>query len=285
METIPIGITTPAPEPREEYQPPPMPTSTGKWELVTPALAAQFLACASKQRRQIPSLIEHYGRQMPYQWRENPEPIIINESGEMLEGQHRCKAILRSGFPIWLFVVRGVADDVFPVLNTGRTRRASDVLSIRYKDANPTALSAAAGLLWRYENGALRSTEIKLTPQEVSDFVDHHQRLALCTHGSRDVARMLGPAAAAFCRYLFVGLDPEVAERFFESLERGDRDRGTGARELRERLLINASARHKMNQTEKAAIAIKAWNADRERRTIKLLTWKTKGKEEFPVPK
>jgi|APSaa5957512576_1039674.scaffolds.fasta_scaffold44889_2 hypothetical protein len=63
-------------------------------------------------------------------WQYNGQPIIIGEDGRLLDGQHRLTAVVETGIPIDTAVIRGIADDAFVTIDTGKVRGGADVLSI-----------------------------------------------------------------------------------------------------------------------------------------------------------
>jgi len=63
-------------------------------------------------------------------WQYNGQPIIIGESGRLLDGQHRLTAVVETGIPIDTFIMRGINEDAFVTIDTGKVRGGSDVLSI-----------------------------------------------------------------------------------------------------------------------------------------------------------
>lgn len=259
-----------------------IPSGSGRWELISPGKAAEFLACASKQRRIIPSVVEHYARQMREGlWEKNPELVILNKTGEMLEGQHRCQAIIKADRSVWMFVFRGADDKIFPFLNTGRIRTGRDIVSVRYKDAHSTSTAAAATLLWKYERSKFKTVAVswKPSPNEVSETVDAHKALAiLSTNGPKEVSRLLGPGPSIFCRFILAQKDALASELFFDAVANGTTERGTGPRELRERMM--QLGRNKPGPIERIALTFKAWNIDRSGRRVKILSWRKS--EVFP---
>ena len=63
-------------------------------------------------------------------WQYNGQPIIIGESGRLLDGQHRLTAVVETGIPIDTVIMRGINEDAFVTIDTGKIRGGSDVLSI-----------------------------------------------------------------------------------------------------------------------------------------------------------
>lgn len=63
-------------------------------------------------------------------WQYNGQPIIIGETGRLLDGQHRMTAVVETGIPIETNVMRGIKESAFVTIDTGKVRGGSDVLSI-----------------------------------------------------------------------------------------------------------------------------------------------------------
>lgn len=81
-------------------------------------------------------------------WQLNGETVIISESGKLLDGQHRLKAVTIYGQPVQMLVATGANDSAFSTIDTGKTRSAGDILSM-WEIKNPTACAAAAKLVWQ----------------------------------------------------------------------------------------------------------------------------------------
>lgn len=62
-------------------------------------------------------------------WQLNGESIKFNDKGEMIDGQHRLNAIIKSGVPMLTVVVYGISDDV-SVMDRGRNRSVTDALLV-----------------------------------------------------------------------------------------------------------------------------------------------------------
>src|SRR5882724_12528290 len=77
------------------------------------------------------------------------KPLVkLDHEGRVRDGQNRLHAIVRAGIPVRSVVARGVSEDAFDVMDTGRSRNAADVLHI-HGFPSPNALAAAArGLMF-----------------------------------------------------------------------------------------------------------------------------------------
>lgn len=62
-------------------------------------------------------------------WQLNGESIKFNKKGEMIDGQHRLTAIIKSGIPMTTMVVFDI-DDEISIMDRGRNRSVTDSLLI-----------------------------------------------------------------------------------------------------------------------------------------------------------
>ncbi|MCD8302561.1 MAG: hypothetical protein LUC44_06035, partial [Prevotellaceae bacterium] len=77
----------------------------------------------------------------------NPScPITFSEEGRLLNGQHRLKAVVKSGKTVRMAVMRGVSVKDFSVIDTGMMRTSSDILSI----AQVPNYTSVASIIGRY---------------------------------------------------------------------------------------------------------------------------------------
>src|SRR5699024_12384596 len=75
-------------------------------------------------------------------WELTPQAIMVDEDGYLLDGHHRMLAIQRSGISMRLMIIEGVAREVFPYIDAGKSRSGRDLLTI--SDVPYPSVSAAA---------------------------------------------------------------------------------------------------------------------------------------------
>src|SRR5271166_4328515 len=102
-----------------------------KLELITPALAKELLLNAKKNRNLNEKTVRRYADDMSAgRWQVNGQGIVIDVQGQMIDGQHRCSAIILSQKAQNIFVVRGVATAAMETMDTGKARSLADVLTL-----------------------------------------------------------------------------------------------------------------------------------------------------------
>lgn len=154
-------------------------------ELITPEKAAEYLKMNRKNRRILDKKVAMYSMDMingNFQ-SENGETISFYQSGTLKDGQHRLKAVVKSGVANWFLVVRGVADDK-TICDRGRPRTTQNVMEL---DGYLPALRNSvviAGVRLLYQ--IYKSNEYEyLSDSEIEKFIDKNREIILdCFHAS-----------------------------------------------------------------------------------------------------
>src|SRR5690349_6815917 len=120
---------------------------------ITPDMAKKWLENGMINRKVSDNNVLFLWNQMKEgKWLMTGDPIKFSKSGKLLDGQHRLHAVVKYGQPVMLTVAEDLDEDVFPVLDTGKSRSAADVLKISgYQYSN--SLAAAARSIILYKNG------------------------------------------------------------------------------------------------------------------------------------
>lgn len=106
------------------------PTAQHEWELVTPALAEEYLS-KNENRRLRASQVAFLSQTMKAgEFKATHQGVAFTKSGRLVDGQHRLHAIILSGKSVYMLVVRGLDEDVFEVLDCGVQRTIADRLRI-----------------------------------------------------------------------------------------------------------------------------------------------------------
>lgn len=260
---------------------------TSKVETITPTWAKSVLEAQQRagyiNRQLFGTVVENYADQMRSgQWMVNGQPLIFNGS-RLLDGQHRLAAVTRAEVPVRMLVVRGVDADAFTTLDTGRKRRACDVLTID-GHIHTAALAAAVNLILQYrQHGVMGMNGQRSTPEIAAFAAQHRQELA--------EAYTLAAPAAVFARspsvitalsFLVRGHLSRVP--FFTALADGlNLTAGNPVYVLRQRILSEQAGvkATRVKVVAKAAYAVKAWSAYATGRSISRLQWKHD--EDFPA--
>lgn len=100
-----------------------------KQELIGPKEAQSLLDANYKGQRLVKRrLVEYLVRLIKEgRWNSNlPQPLMVSEDGILLDGQHRCAAIVQSGYSVLCWVARGVPVSAYPDIDSGISRQLYD---------------------------------------------------------------------------------------------------------------------------------------------------------------
>jgi hypothetical protein len=236
------------------------------FEEVTPERATEYLAHNTRNRRIDRGTVSRYVRSMRAgQWRQTGESIQIDMNGNIVDGQHRLKAIEESGVAITLLVCRNVAPEVRDVVDTGRRRTMSDRLTL---DGVPSASTVAASLrwAWRYDYGLMKGKSVTPEHWELAACLDEHPDIkeSSGTYNILEPSGLLPAGLAAWLHYACTRAEPALGERFFDAIGHGENiSKGETAFTTRRLLLQDRASRGTMTGTRQimlAAYVAKGWN-------------------------
>lgn len=97
-------------------------------EAITPELAQRYLELNSRQQRKIRrhKVAEYADDMRNGLWELNGAAIVIDEFGNLIDGQHRLSAVVESGTTQQFVVVRNVREDAYRTIDQGMKRSLAD---------------------------------------------------------------------------------------------------------------------------------------------------------------
>lgn len=198
---------------------------------VTPQEAREWLDTKNSRNRPVSeNAVAKYAQEMAQgRWVENSQPIIFGESKQLLNGQHRLHACVRSGKPFVTTITWGVPDAVFDSIDDANSRSFADVLHIK-GETGSILLSAGLRFLWIYSRGEierrdLRKGQIATKPlleatleknPKIRSSVKFYSMLK-----SRPGGLLIPAGMAIGLHYLFSLVDEKKADEFFTRLQSG----------------------------------------------------------------
>lgn len=252
-------------------------------QLMTPELARELLDRNDRNRSlSKPNLLKLKREVAAGRWKFNGDPIRISKTGQVIDGQHRLQLCAQTGQSFPVVMVEGLDDDVFDTIDTGKSRTASDVLSVM-GSVNCHRLSAALGVVDRYFSGSLGNQHGGgLQPSEVAGVLARYPEATASVQYVGSGESIIGAGLLGGLHCLFKYVDEPEANRFVDDLKTGV---GLTSDDpvylLRERLVKDRASKSRLPRHEIAALAIKAWNARRSKGAVRLLRWRND--EVFPV--
>lgn len=264
-------------------------TATGV--TITPSLAQLMTERNAGNRYLSDDLVARYAEDMRHgRWEENGETIKFDPDGWLNDGQHRLYASAIYDQSFTTDISFGVTRVSRLTVDQGKKRTAADILAIRdgAQHANMLASALRVLLTIRAVDAAGRT---RVGPRfssvdiasHYSDFPELGAMLTRARAFNRSLKRPTAGIVSALM-YLFDKHAPDDAEVFWRKLETGLdlHDEDDPIHKLRERLVMWAGSRIKVPDYDVLAVVIKAWNAFRSGRTMKVLHFKS-DVEKFPV--
>jgi hypothetical protein len=260
-------------------------------ETITPEIAAAALASNGHNR----SVSENRVSQLAGAMARgefiglNGETIKFDDDGNLIDGQHRYHAIVRSGTTHRLLIAHGVPEGSQETIDIGRARTFSDVLMIR-GERYPTQLAAAVGSLAAYERihiPLLPMLQVQPTHQEKLVVLERHPAIRESLHAGGHSRGMLvlSRSEVMVLHYLFASVDRDDADEFFVLLAAGEGlTAGSAIFALRDRFIREMSGPTRLRNVVKLAFTVRAFNAWRGGETLLKLQWKAGGShpDNFP---
>lgn len=238
-------------------------------ETITPTRAETWLQNTVKNRRLSEERIVRYAKMMVQkEWKVNGESIKFNDANELLDGQHRLHACVRSGAEFRSYVVRGLSNEIFDTLDTGKGRTNADILSI---EGAKNAVVLAASIRWvrnldliyrgANPNFVRTSKSSVVTPQIARQFLNENPQIEdsvrvglLCKH-------LVSAPIAAALHFMFSKINGDQANIFFDQFRDGrDLAGDNPIFLLREFAIKNRSKAFGEQTIQVAARMIRAWN-------------------------
>jgi len=252
---------------------------------ITPEMAKEMLSFNSKHQRSqkkgnIANLTEAIKND---EWVTNSNSIGFDVNGNLVDGQHRLTAIVLAGKPVISVVVYNLPPEAFVTTDNGAKRAYADVAHIcGFEYAK--YVGGAAHLLYRYLKGSLRHLAMP-TNIQIRQLLMEHPGLGRSAKAAAQTIHILQPSVGTFCHFIFSEIDADDADLFFEGVRSGA---GLPMYDpilaLREKMIQDKGSAAKLQQHYRIALTIKAWNAWRENKKVRLLRWSPKTKEAFPRP-
>lgn len=263
------------------------PKQRTKFVEVTPELAATWLESVPAFQREVrDQRVARYVRDMRNgKWTSSSDHIAFDRYGQLINGQHRLRAIVESGMTFTMGVDYGLDDDAFGNTDTGYGRTFAQQLGgIKYG----TMLGSATRIIMAYEaDGEPRNKNHRQlwTNAEVRDYVLENQiALEFAAAAAFRIAKAVGGIVSSWLAFIY--LTDKVSEKysweFYNSvLEGADLTAGDPRLTLRNLLSKRVRAEAMANPGLQLGIMIKAWNDWMVGNTRQILS--LKDGEDFPV--
>lgn len=253
--------------------------TTAEVVTVTPKLAGEWLAANKKNRNIAQNTVDLYARDMAAnEWHFTGEPIKFDANGDLIDGQHRLMAVLRSGKTISFLVVRGLVGSAQDFMDSGKKRSAADMLQLR-GHANSTLLASTARFGLIIESG-VRVAGQSVSKSEIGAYLDANPDLVdVVSHASSAAKYMpFSPTALAYSWLLLNRVDSLEAAAFFDSLaNNATKGKGDPRNTLLRRMNSAKRADERLRPDDQVQFIVRAWNAHRKGADLHILKVRADG--------
>lgn len=241
--------------------------------IVTPGLANVILGNNPHNRTLGPAKLAQFAADMVAgRWALNGEPIIIADTGELNDGQHRLSALIDANTTAPLTFQFGVERDTRFTVDQGKGRSAANYLSMEDMH-NATALASIARLVIDWEQSGFKSisdanhvTNAEVRARAKSDAA--LQASASFTATQHKATRnFAAPAIIGFCHYVLTQENAADAKIYMQQICTGEGlKKSDPAYTVRDRLLNLGR-----NRGQKMEVILRGWNAYRSKRPLQVV--------------
>jgi hypothetical protein len=239
---------------------------------LTPELAAELLAQLPEHQRKVTRLhVVRLARAMAAgEYMLNPQPLIIDSTGALMDGQHRCAAVVESGVTIPVVIARGADPTVFSLVDTGKIRQASQFIP---GPAGTVIAAAARAVLSQrlpvFKTQGSRGTGLTagrslITNKEILEEVHgdpEYEAVAPQILAIRRAARITPVPLLAVHILASRNVDPDKASLWLSGLETGeDLAKGDPRLALRNRW-VQDNGHQIRGAAQQWVLTVKCWNA------------------------
>jgi hypothetical protein len=218
----------------------PIPTFHGgieSWQIeLTPELAGWLLENNGGNRRISPSEVERIATDIAEgRWQINGDTVKVSVSGRLVDGQHRCLAVIKADRPVITLIAFEVADtkDVFATIDQQRQRSVRDIIETTTDRKIDNSHIASTNLLGNLTGGVDLSTKPRQAAYLETQIDEVGPWLSWAVHisdaspvlqnpmvGGRVTIRAIGktPLTVLAVHMVRAGADPDSVQDFYAAM-------------------------------------------------------------------
>jgi len=152
---------------------------TAQVETITPEIAKKYLETMGPNRSISPQKVQALAADILHgNYELNGEGLQFDEDGRLINGQHRCSAVIAANKPIQSLVIRGIAKDVH-IFDKARVRSTSDTLKCGGMDKILASSKIVALVKFhfrvQYKNNLVSDSEVR-------EFIMSHKEFLASTY-------------------------------------------------------------------------------------------------------
>lgn len=259
--------------------------------LLDPPTAKAWLESQERNRSVKERKIEQFAAAIRRgEWRFNAQTIGFDKAGKMIDGQHRCHAVIRANKTVTVLVAWGLDADAQDTMDVGTARSFKDALQMRgVKNSADVASVTRHLFVFEDSGGRLGIRGIAPTIPQLQDTLERWPAANDAPKVSRKVKSgglRFPESVSGVLWVLFRTVDPDDADQFFALLRSGaNMDEDNPIFALRRVVLKQLTKQYQIDVAQLGALTIKAWNKWRRGESALILSYKPGGANPEPFPK
>jgi hypothetical protein len=263
----------------------------GEVVLLTPELATELLEHNTWNRPISDAHVKRIAKQITDgRWRFNGDTIKLSTEHDVLDGQHRCWAVVETKIPVDTIIVTGIDKAAFATIDTLRKpRTGGDVIALSGQTRHRSVTAQALAWLLRWQRGVLERYKEPVHRIENSDieeaFATHQKGIVRAVERAVGIRKIANPSLMGFIYYIASNQNPELAEQMMASLDDPGRLPQQHPFYLLRSYYTAFTGRLQKDPLVSIALTFKALNAVHRGQTLKTLKWQSQGSkpESFPA--
>lgn len=251
--------------------------ATAEAVTITPSIATAFMEQNKENRRAVRGVVDRYARDMKRgEWRFTGEAIKFDKNKVLIDGQHRLLACIKSGVSFRSMVMYGLPPETKAVIDTGKSRSISDIMTFSGV-MNSARVSSVARMLLLMKNDDWISRPT-YSSQEIMAVLEKHPHIQRSCGTMPKVPRSSPAAAIQFCHYVgaHVLKKPNEAAAWYQAWHSGvPAYDGCPVHMWRERCIQQAQGIGNSQMHRSSWTTIAVWNLFAHGETVKNLKLRT----------
>lgn len=166
-------------------------------------------------------------------WKFNGASIVCARNGSLLDGQHRCHAVIRANKAVRTVFVKGVSSKAFDTIDQGVKRTGADIFHL-CGVTNPSVVSSSLAVVHQNRCGYPEGSRSQQMNPDMDERIalfdvlaDYEEVVRSVVHHRRQLKGVFGLSMLAGLIFLFQEQHRTAAQRFllvFANVTAGSRD-------------------------------------------------------------
>jgi len=193
-----------------------------RWVLITPDMAKSFLELNEGNRLMREKHIDRIVSDMKAdRFVTTHQGLAFDTDGRLIDGQHRCRAIIESACPQWMLVTTGLPPLAQRVIDGGAKRAVHDMMNGKFKATRSAAIRHYLAIQYcggEFTAGTLNFAAQQITAaaiQEAWDDFPGIDRFAPMAHEAHRNTPICGPSPLLVSAMIY----PDTADEFLAGLK------------------------------------------------------------------